>query len=69
MRYNTFNQNNEIATARKAIQEERKDIDRKNKPFCIYCKKRGHVREHCWKLKKNKEDEIVPEAKKVPWCR
>jgi hypothetical protein len=62
MRYKAFNQNNKIATARKTIQEDKKDFDRKSKPYCVYGKKRGHVRESCWKLNNNKEDEIVLES-------
>jgi hypothetical protein len=63
MRYKALNQKYKMATARKAIQEDKKNFNCKSKLFCVYCKKRGHVRESCWKLNKNKEDEIVLESK------
>jgi hypothetical protein len=37
MRYKAFDQKTEIALARKAIQGEIKDIDRKSKSLCVYC--------------------------------
>ena len=57
LKESTNNQSDESSKPAYVSDQAKKDNRHRDKKFCRYCKKKGHIIEDCWKLQKKNEKE------------